>query len=143
MLGRKKRDRAAVKSFIGSKTRLLGDIELTGGLHIDGFVKGNIKGFKDDNAVLSISETGCVEGPVVVPYLLLNGIVRGDVSATERVELRPGARVIGNVQYKLIEMSIGAEVNGKLIQENERQIATDRPSRPDVEVVPWIKTAGD
>ena len=143
MLGRKKRDRAAVKSFIGSKTRLLGDIELTGGLHIDGFVKGNVKGLKDDNAVLSIRETGCVEGSVVVPYLLLNGIVRGDVSATERVELRPGARVIGNVQYKLIEMSIGAEVNGKLIQENERQIATDRPSRPDVEVVPWIKTAGD
>ena len=143
MLGRKKRDRAAVKSFIGPKTRLLGDIEFTGGLHIDGFVKGNVKGSKDDNAVLSISETGCVEGSVVVPYLLLNGIVRGDVRATARVELRPGARVIGNVQYKLIEMSIGAEVNGKLIHENERQIATDRPSRPDVEVVPWIKTAGD
>lgn len=143
MLGRKKQYRAAVKSFIGSETRLLGDIEFTGGLHIDGFVKGNVKGLKDDNAVLSISETGCVEGSVIVPYLLLNGIVRGDVRATERVELGPGARVIGNVQYKLIEMSIGAEVNGKLIHENERQIATARPSRPDVEVVPSIKTAGD
>lgn len=142
MLGRKKRDRAAVKSFIGSETRVHGDIEFTGGLHIDGFVKGNVKGLKDDNAVLSISEVGCVEGSVVVPYLLLNGIVRGDVRATERVELGPGARVIGNVQYKLIEMSIGAEVNGKLIHENERQIATAKP-RPEVGIVPSIKTAGD
>ena len=143
MLGRKKRDRAAVKSFIGSETRVHGDIEFTGGLHIDGFVKGNVKGLKDDNAVLSISEVGCVEGSVVVPYLLLNGIVRGDVRATERVELGTGARVIGNVQYKLIEMSIGAEVNGKLIHENERQIATARPSRPEVKIVPSVKAAGD
>ncbi len=143
MLGRKKRDRAAVKSFIGSETRVHGDIEFTGGLHIDGFVKGNVKGLKDDNAVLSISEVGCVEGSVVVPYLLLNGIVRGDVRATERVELGTGARVIGNVQYKLIEMSIGAEVNGKLIHENERQIATARLSGPEVEIVPSVKAAGD
>ena len=111
MLGMKKSNRAAVKSFVGSETRVHGDIEFTGGFHVDGYVKGNIEGVKDDAAVLSISETGCVEGSVVVPHLLLNGIVRGDVRATERVELGPGARVIGNVQYKLIEMSIGAEVN--------------------------------
>ncbi len=69
--------------------------------------------------MLSISERGCVEGSVVVPHVLLNGTVKGDVRATERVELGPKARVIGNVQYKLIEMSIGAEVNGKLIHESE------------------------
>jgi cytoskeletal protein CcmA (bactofilin family) len=143
MLGRKKRDRTAVKSFVGSETRVNGDIEFTGGLHVDGYIKGNVKGVNDDNGVLSISESGCVEGSVLVPYLILNGIVRGDVRATERVELGPGARVIGNVQYKLIEMSIGAEVNGKLIHENERQIATARPSRPEVEIVTSVTGTGD
>ena len=69
--------------------------------------------------MLSISERGCIEGSVVVPHVVLNGTVKGDVRATERVELGPKARVIGNVQYKLIEMSIGAEVNGKLIHESE------------------------
>jgi cytoskeletal protein CcmA (bactofilin family) len=73
--------------------------------------------------VLSISERGCVEGSVVVPHVVLNGTVKGDVRATERVELGPKARVIGNVQYKLIEMSIGAEVNGKLIHESEHAVA--------------------
>ncbi len=143
MFGRKKRNRVAVKSFVGPETRVHGDIEFTGGFHVDGYVKGNIEGTKDDNAVLSISESGCVEGSVVVPHLLLNGIIRGDVRATERVELGPGARVIGNVQYTLIEMSIGAEVNGKLIHENERQIATAMPSRPEVEIVSAVKVAGD
>ena len=143
MLGKKKQNRGAVKSFVGAGTRVHGDIEFTGGFHVDGYVKDNIEGLKDDNAVLSISESGCVEGSVVVPHLFLNGIVRGDVRATERVEFGPGARVIGNVQYKLIEMSIGAEVNGKLIHENERKIAEAKPSRPEVEIVSAVKVAGD
>ena len=143
MLGKKKLNRTAVRSFVGSDTRIHGDIEFTGGLHIDGYVKGNIEGSKDDNAVLSISESGCVEGSVVVPHLLLNGIIRGDVRATERVELGPGARVIGNVQYKLIEMSIGAEVNGKLIHENERHVVEAKPGRPEVGIVSAVKASGD
>ncbi len=143
MLGSKKKIRTAVKSFIGADTRVHGDIEFTGGFHVDGYVKGNVDGLKDDAAVLSISESGCVEGSVVVPNLYLNGIVRGDVRATQRVELGPGARVIGNVQYTLIEMAIGAEVNGKLIHENERQIAKAVPSDSNVEVVSAVKAAGD
>jgi cytoskeletal protein CcmA (bactofilin family) len=50
---------------------------------------------------------------------LLNGTVKGDVDASQRVELGSKARVVGNVQYKLIEMAIGAEVNGKLIHTSE------------------------
>jgi cytoskeletal protein CcmA (bactofilin family) len=68
---------------------------------------------------LSISERGCVEGTVVVPNLLLNGTVKGDVAASGRVELGARARVVGNVRYGLIEMAIGAAVNGKLIHASE------------------------
>jgi len=66
----------------------------------------------------------------------LNGTVKGDVRATERVVLGPKARVIGNVQYKLIEMSIGAEVNGKLIHESEGGASVGKStSRPQIEAV--------
>ena len=143
MLGKKKRNRSAIRSFIGAETRVDGNIKFTGGFHIDGFVKGDVNGIKDNEAVLSISERGYVEGSVVVPHLLLNGIVRGDVRVTEYVKLGPAARVIGNVQYKLIEMSIGAEVSGTPIQENERQFATTQPNRPEVDTVAAVKAAGD
>ena len=53
---------------------------------------------------------------------MLNGIVRGDVVASQRVELGPTARVIGNVYYNLIEMAIGAEINGKLVHQPEGQV---------------------
>ena len=143
MLGKKKSNRAAVKSFVGTDTRVHGDIEFTGGFHVDGYVNGNVEGIKDDGAVLSISETGCVEGAIVVSHLLLNGIIRGDVRATERMELGPCARVIGNVQYKLIEMALGAEVNGKLIHENEQQVVESQPSQPEVGMISAVQTAGD
>ena len=118
MLGRKSRNQAPIGTLVGSDTRIQGDIEFMGGCHIDGYVNGNV-GASDPAGVLSVSEKGCVEGSVVAPHVQLNGTVKGDVRATERIQLGPKARVIGNVQYKLIEMSIGAEVNGKLIHESE------------------------
>jgi cytoskeletal protein CcmA (bactofilin family) len=41
--------------------------------------------------------------------------VTGDVHAVEHVELAPQARIRGDVYYNLIEMAIGAEVNGSLV----------------------------
>ncbi len=55
-------------------------------------------------------------------YIVLNGIVRGDVYANKRVELGPTARVIGNVYYNLIEMAIGAEINGKLVHQPDGKV---------------------
>ena len=53
----------------------------------------------------------------------MNGEVKGDVHADERIELASQARVIGNVYYKLIEMAIGAEVNGNLVRKSEKDSA--------------------
>jgi cytoskeletal protein CcmA (bactofilin family) len=128
MLGRKPRKQAAIGTLVGDATRVHGDIEFTGGFHVDGYIKGNVKAAPDSDSLLIISERGCIEGTVMVPSVLLNGTVKGDVRATERVELGPKAKVIGNVQYKLIEMATGAEVNGKLIHESD----SARKTGPDV-----------
>lgn len=126
MFGKKGRKQSSISTLVGAETRVHGDVEFTGGFLVDGYVKGNVKSTKDDKSTLSISERGCVEGAVMVPNVLLNGTVKGDVRATERIELGPRARVIGNVQYRLIEMAIGAEVNGKLIHESESKSAEEK-----------------
>jgi cytoskeletal protein CcmA (bactofilin family) len=144
MLGKKSRNQAPIGTLVGADTRVQGDIEFSGGCHVDGYVKGNVKATKDHQAVLSISERGCVEGSVMAPHVQLNGTVKGDVRATERVELGPKARVIGNVQYKLIEMSIGAEVNGKLVHESEGGAAVAKsPGRPQIEAVRSLTSVGE
>ncbi len=88
----------------------------------------------DSNSALSVSEDAIVEGGVTVPYVILNGIVRGDVYATQRVELGPTARVIGNVYYNLIEMAIGAEINGKLVHQPEGQVPIREQPSEELEV---------
>ncbi len=122
MLGRKNRRHTVVDTLVGANTRISGDLHFSGGCHIDGTVNGSVTADPDSKSALSISDGGNIDGGVTVPYVVLNGIVRGDVFANQRVELGPTARVIGNVYYNLIEMAIGAEINGKLVHQPEGQV---------------------
>ena len=122
MLGRKQRRHTVVDTLVGANTRISGDLHFSGGCHVDGTVNGSVTADLESKSALSISEGGNVDGGVTVPYVVLNGIVRGDVFANQRVELGPTARVIGNVYYNLIEMAIGAEINGKLVHQPEGQV---------------------
>jgi cytoskeletal protein CcmA (bactofilin family) len=106
---------ANVGTLIGPKTRINGDVEFTGGLHLDGYIAGNIKGDSNPSTFLSVSQQGSIEGSVIAPNVILNGIVTGDIDASGRVELGSNARVMGNVHYTIIETAVGAQINGKLI----------------------------
>ena len=121
MFKNKSRGDKGVETMVGINTRLNGDVQFSGWCHVDGTVNGSVGADPDTGSTLTISETGTVEGGVTVPNVKLNGIVRGDVFASERVELGPTARVVGNVYYNLIEMAIGAEINGKLVHQPEGQ----------------------
>jgi len=122
MFGRKNSRHTVVETLVGSNSKINGDVHFKGGCHIDGTVRGNVTADPDTDSALSISDVGNVDGGVTVPYVVLNGIVKGDVFASKRVELGPTARVIGNVYYNLIEMAIGAEINGKLVHQPEGQV---------------------
>ncbi|MFT4045812.1 MAG: polymer-forming cytoskeletal protein [Solimonas sp.] len=110
-----------VDTLIGRQTEILGDIHFTGGLHVDGRVKGKVLASGDKAAALSVSESGAIEGDVRVPNVMLNGSVTGDVYASEKITLAAKARVSGNVFYKIIEMEGGAQVNGQLVHQTAAQ----------------------
>ncbi len=109
----------SVDTLIGRQTEVLGDVRFSGGLHVNGKIKGKVIANSDKAASLSVSDTGLVEGDVRVPNIVLNGAVTGDVHATEKITLAAKARVNGNVYYKIIEMEGGATVNGQLVHEGE------------------------
>lgn len=117
--GSKKRKAGRIDTLVGRQTEIQGDIRFSGGLHVDGTVKGNVSADNDGRSMLSLSESGAIEGEVSVPYVVLNGTVAGDVRSSEHVELASKARITGNVHYNLLEMSIGAEVNGNLVRAHE------------------------
>ena len=124
----KKSASARIDTIIGQHTHLQGDVRFTGGLHVDGKITGNVVAEAGTDAVLTVSELGRIEGEVRVPNLVLNGAVVGDVHASEHVELAPQAKVTGNVFYRLIEMAMGAEVNGNLVHQADAAVSMQSES---------------
>lgn len=113
MWGSKKRA-TRIDTLVGRQTRVHGDVEFAGGLHVVGVVEGNVSATQND-AVLSVADDGRIQGEVDVPQVHLDGTVEGDVYASERIVLGPHAKVTGNVYYNLIEMAVGATINGKMV----------------------------
>ena len=65
-----------IDTLIGVSTDLKGDIAFSGGLRIDGKVKGNITSRSDDNSTLVLSENAMVTGDVNVPHMIVNGKIK-------------------------------------------------------------------
>ena len=114
--GNKKRKRSShIDTLVGQSTELVGELRFSGGLHVDGTIRGRVVAAGDSGSLLSLSEKGAIEGEVRVPNVIINGRVVGDVYAGEQVELAAHARVTGDVHYGVMEMAMGAEVNGSLV----------------------------
>src|SRR5258707_13167338 len=120
MFGKSNRP-GALDSLIGTGTTIVGDIAFTGGLRIDGHVKGNVKATGSKPGTLVISELAKVEGEIDVAHIVVNGTIAGPIRASEYVELLPKARVTGNVSYKSIEIHVGAIVMGQLVYESPQK----------------------
>ncbi|RZT43123.1 bactofilin family protein [Cupriavidus agavae] len=104
-----------IDTLIGQDTVIEGDVAFSGGLRLDGRVRGNVTAIEGKSSMLVISEKGAVEGEVRVEHLVLNGTVTGPVHAAELLELQAHARVYGEVRYAALEMQQGALVEGRLI----------------------------
>jgi cytoskeletal protein CcmA (bactofilin family) len=105
-----------IDTLIGKAARVHGDLDFEGGLHLDGRIAGSVRSGAAPDSSLSVSESGSIEGAVRVPYVVLNGAVKGDIHARERIVLGATAKVEGDVYYGIIEMTLGAQIVGKLVR---------------------------
>ena len=104
-----------VATLIGAATSVEGDLRVSGGVHLEGRVRGNVLAEASGGASLFIAERAVIEGVVDVPTVIVHGEVRGDIRAVSKVELGPKAKVAGNVHYGMIEMASGALIQGRLV----------------------------
>ncbi len=122
-------------TLIADTTRITGDLHFSDQLFVNGRVEGNISADPNTDATMVLSDVGHVKGQIRAPYVIINGEVDGDVYAGTRVELAANARVSGNVYYSLIEMQLGAMVDGQLVhvspEEASTQPASDGAAAPD------------
>ena len=106
-----------IDSLIGAGTKVDGDVTFTGGLRVDGEVKGNVRAAGEQAGTLMVSEQARVEGEIHVSRCVINGTVVGSVFAADSLELQSGAQVSGDVHYDSLEMHLGATVQGRLVHQ--------------------------
>jgi len=111
-----------VDTLIGRQTELHGNIDFSGGLHVEGKIQGNVTADNEGPTLLVLSDKGIIEGEIRAPCVVVNGLVIGDIYSAETVELAANARITGNVYYNRIEVAMGAEVNGNLVHLDEEPV---------------------
>lgn len=104
-----------IDTLIGQKAVFKGDLEFTGGLRVDGHIKGNVIARGESNSTVVVSESGEIEGNITVPHVIVNGTINGNIRSTGRVELQSKSKIMGDVHYKAVEMELGASINGNLV----------------------------
>ena len=107
--------RAKINTLIGEGTEVEGVVNFSGGLHVVGTIKGGAVS-EHDESLLIVSENALVTGNVRVKHLIVNGQIDGEVYVDGKVELFDKARINGDIHYKILELPVGAQVNGKLIR---------------------------
>ncbi len=107
-----------IDTLIGAGSVIEGSVDFSGGMRIDGQVNGNVTARAGKPSTLVLSEQGSVNGDVSVTHLVVNGVICGAVTASEYLELHAKARVTGDVHYKILEIQVGAILEGRLININ-------------------------
>ena len=106
-----------IDTLIGSGSILQGDLEFTGGLRVDGHIKGHVSAQDTNKGTLVLSESGVIEGDVNVPHVVVNGTINGNIVSSGHVELQANARITGDIHYKAVEIELGAVLNGSLVSD--------------------------
>lgn len=119
-----------IDSLIGAGTTIEGNVAFSGGLRVDGHVRGNVSAAEDKPSTLVLSEQARIEGEIRVSHVVINGTVVGPVHASEYVELQAKANVTGDVHYRTLEMQLGAVVQGRLVYESDGKSEKVVPLKP-------------
>jgi cytoskeletal protein CcmA (bactofilin family) len=116
-----------IDTLIGPGVRVDGDLSFTGGLRIDGEVRGNVCAVPEQPSVLVVGATGRVEGEVRATRMVVSGVVSGTIYASELLELHPGARISGELRYGALEVHPGAVLEVELRREVPAEVPATAP----------------
>lgn len=97
-------EESKITGFFDKDTEIKGDLNFKGTFRIDGRFKGKI----DSKSILIIGDSGKVDADVKIGHLIINGEIKGNIQATEKVEINGNGRVIGTIVSPKLMVEEGA-----------------------------------
>lgn len=119
---RRREDEGGVQeTLIAHGTKVHGTLQGQNRVRVAGFFEGEIR----SEDLVWIEEHGEVQGTVTAREMIIEGQVKGDLDASERIEVRASGRVTGNLRCHTLALADGGFVQGeiKMLRE-ERQPLT-------------------
>jgi cytoskeletal protein CcmA (bactofilin family) len=98
-----------ILNIIGQGTKLTGDLSSNGDIRIDGAIEGQIK----VSQRLVIGNTGKVLGNIESEFATVAGHIKGNVVVKQVLELKPSARIDGDIIAGKVIIEAGAQFNGR------------------------------
>jgi cytoskeletal protein CcmA (bactofilin family) len=116
-------------AHIGKSITIKGDLAGEEDLVLDGRIEGRVE-LPDHH--LTIGPNGHVQAELSAKEVTIDGKVNGNVTATDRVEIRESGRLEGDVVSPRLLIQEGAELNGKVSMKAPTVAAVKRPPPLDV-----------
>jgi len=88
----------------------VGELRFEGTLRVDCYVTGRLRSL---TGTLFVSETAEIESDIFVATAIIDGVMHGDIHATERVELQSHAKVFGYIESPALAIQPGAVFEGQ------------------------------
>jgi cytoskeletal protein CcmA (bactofilin family) len=102
-----------INAFLGVNTEFEGKLTFTGAVRVDGRFKGEIV----TKGTLIVGELAVIESDVQASHIIVNGEIRGNVTAEKRLEIHASGKVSGNIQTPVLVIDEGVVFNGNCSME--------------------------
>ncbi len=114
---------ASATHRIGEGAHVEGTLQFSGRLEIDGTLAGSAMAVGDEASEVFVGSKGRVQGEITAATVVISGTVQGPVKATVRLDVLAGARLMGDVTYRDLQIQHGAVVEGSLRPIEGEQVA--------------------
>lgn len=96
--------------ILGKGLVFRGELTGEGDLHIQGHLEGKV----NVTGTVVILEGASIQADVSATDIVVGGVVRGNLSASGRVEVSSTGHLVGDVRSKVLVVREGAALNGKI-----------------------------
>ncbi len=110
-VGRPELEARGGSASIGKAVKIVGDIYSKEDLYVDGELEGKVEALEHK---LTIGPNGVVKAGVKAREVVALGSIMGDVEATDRIEIRKDAKLMGNIRTARIIIEDGAYFKGSI-----------------------------
>jgi cytoskeletal protein CcmA (bactofilin family) len=117
----------SISTFLGPDASVEGTLEFKGTIRLDGRVKGKIR--SNDGTVI-VGEKAMINADIAVGIAIVMGEVAGTIDASDRIEVYPPGRIIGDIQAPIISIEEGGRFNGNCSMKEDGETTKNSKRSP-------------